>query len=70
MHKFCAELTLKVIRDGFIWRLIVVHGTAYDELKMDFINEMHGVLGGWQGPTLIGGIITWLDLKRIKIMEL
>jgi hypothetical protein len=48
----------------------VVYGTAYDELKMDFINEMHGVLGGWQGPTLIGGIITWLDLKRIKIMEL
>jgi hypothetical protein len=55
MFKLCAVLTLKNTRDGFSWRLVVVYGLAYDELKLEFISELHFVMGGWPGPTLIGG---------------
>jgi hypothetical protein len=33
----------------------VVYGPAYDELKLEFISELHLVMGGWPGPTLLGG---------------
>jgi hypothetical protein len=56
MFNFCAVVTLKNINDELIWRLIVIYKPAYDEHKLDFINELHCVMGDWLGPFLIGGI--------------
>jgi hypothetical protein len=46
---------VKNITYDFVWRLVVVYGTPYEEFKVDFINELHEVMGGWQGPTILGG---------------
>jgi hypothetical protein len=53
---FSAALLVRNLRDNFIWKLIVVYGSAYDEHKLDFLNELHLVMGMWQGPTLVGVI--------------
>lgn len=34
-------------------RLISIYG--YDAFKFGFINELHNLLSGWSGPTLVGG---------------
>jgi hypothetical protein len=64
IFKFCAVLTLKNIRDGFSWRLVVVYGPAYDELKLEFISELHLVMGGWPGTTLLGGDFNLVRSKK------
>jgi hypothetical protein len=33
----------------------VVYGSPYDEGKIEFIDELHMVLGSWRGLTLIWG---------------
>jgi hypothetical protein len=53
--KHCVVVIVKNITDDFVWRLVVVYGTPYEEFKVDFINELHEVMGGWQGPTILGG---------------
>jgi len=35
--------------------LITVYGSAYEEGKQEFINELHEILSEWDGPTLVGG---------------
>lgn len=40
---------------NYFWRLVVVYGSPYDEGKADFIDELHNVMGAWNGPTMIGG---------------
>jgi hypothetical protein len=32
----------------------VVYGSPYDETKLEFIDELHFVMGVWVGPTLVG----------------
>jgi endonuclease/exonuclease/phosphatase family metal-dependent hydrolase len=32
-----------------------VYGSAYDEHKLEFINELHNVYASWNGPTIVGG---------------
>jgi hypothetical protein len=32
-----------------------VYGSAYEEHKLEFINELHNVYACWSGPTLVGG---------------
>jgi hypothetical protein len=54
MLKFYAVLILKNMRDELSWILVVVYGPTYDDLKLDFISELHFVMGGWPGPTLRG----------------
>jgi hypothetical protein len=34
---------------------VVVYGTPYDDRKPNFIDELHLVLEGWQGPIMVGG---------------
>jgi hypothetical protein len=63
---FCAALLVKNLRDNFIWRLIVVYGSAYDEHKLDFLNELHLVMGMWQGPTLVGGDFNLIRSQKEK----
>lgn len=46
-------LTNKVT--GFAFKLIVVYGSPYEEGKPAFIDELHKVMGAWQGPVMIGG---------------
>jgi len=41
--------------DNFVWRLIMVYGSPYDEEKQEFINELENLLDNWDGPTVIGG---------------
>jgi hypothetical protein len=41
----------------------VVYGSPYEESKGEFINELHLVMDGWQGSTLLGGgvILIWSE---------
>jgi hypothetical protein len=32
-----------------------VYGSPYEEKKPEFIDELHVVLAGWQGPVVVGG---------------
>jgi hypothetical protein len=40
--------------DKFVWRMVVVYGSPYEETKTEFIDELHLVMDQWQGPTLVG----------------
>jgi hypothetical protein len=56
------------VRDNFVWRLIVVYGTPYEDAKVEFINELHEVMTKWQGPTVLGGILIWSEARKKKVM--
>ena len=47
----------------------MVYGPAYDDLKQEFLEELETVMDVWNGPTLVGVILTLLDLLLIKVME-
>jgi hypothetical protein len=64
--KYCAVLIIRNIIDKFTWRLIVVYGSPYDETKLEFIDELHLVMGIWVGPTLIGGDFNLVRSQREK----
>jgi exonuclease III len=55
LHTYSVSCLLRNKQDNSTWRLISVYGTAYDQYKVDFINELHNLLAGWTGPTLVGG---------------
>jgi hypothetical protein len=52
---YCVTVVVKNQADKFVWMLVVVYGSPYEETKIDFVNELHMVMGLWQGPTLAGG---------------
>jgi hypothetical protein len=43
-----------------------VYGSAYDELKQEFINQLHNVVSHWDGHTLIGGDFNLIRENREK----
>ena len=53
--KFSVSVMLTNKANGFVWKLIVVYGPAYDDLKHEFLEELETVMGAWNGPVLIGG---------------
>jgi hypothetical protein len=53
---------------NFSWKLLVVYGPAYEDRKIEFIDELHPVVSGWQGPILIGGILICADVLLIRAM--
>jgi hypothetical protein len=55
IHTFSVSILLKNKTDGVVWRFISVYGSAYDERKLEFINELHNTYASWNGPTLVGG---------------
>jgi len=55
--------------DNFVWRLITVYGSPYDEGKQEFINELENLLDNWDGPTMIGGDFNLVCNVKIKVME-
>ena len=54
-RNYSVSAMVRNIDDGFIWRFIVVYGSAYEEGKLDFITELHELRANWTGPTVIGG---------------
>jgi hypothetical protein len=44
---YCVTALVKNQIDKFIWRLLVVYGSPYEETKLDFVNELHMVMGLW-----------------------
>jgi hypothetical protein len=55
VFKYCVVVIIKDKKSSSIWRFVSLYGSSYDEFKLDFINELHNVMAGWDGPTLIGG---------------
>jgi hypothetical protein len=57
--KFGSAIMVKNNRDNFVWRLIVIYGPAYNDMKMEFLEELHNIMGNWDGPTILrgGGVI-------------
>lgn len=47
--------TVKNIKDGFVWHLVVIYGTAYNEYKVEFIAELHDILEDSSYPILLYG---------------
>jgi hypothetical protein len=42
-------------KDRLIWKLVVVYDSPYEVKKVAFIDELHLILEGWQGPIMLGG---------------
>jgi hypothetical protein len=53
--KFGTTIMVKNNVDDFVWRLVVIYGPPYDEKKVEFLEELHIIMEGWQGPTILGG---------------
>jgi hypothetical protein len=68
--KLCAMVVVNNLRGNFIWKLIVVYGSAYDEHKLVFLEELHSVMGLWQGATLLGETLIWSGPREIKVRVL
>jgi hypothetical protein len=43
----CLLAVVKNQVDGFLWRVITVYGSPYDETKSKFIDELDLVMGEW-----------------------
>lgn len=52
---YSVSAMIKNSDDKSVWRFISVYGSAYEEGKQEFIDELHSLLNNWDGPTLIGG---------------
>jgi hypothetical protein len=52
---FSVSCVLQEKAQNFSWKLLVVYGPAYEDKKVEFIDELHSILTSWQGPMLIGG---------------
>lgn len=58
--------TIRNKEDGFFWHLIVVYGTTYAEYKLEFIAELHEVMGLLTYPVLFGGDFNLVREARDK----
>ena len=57
---------IKNSHDKFVWRLVVVYGSPYEEGKLDFLQEIESILGNWDGPTVLGGDFNLITTAREK----
>lgn len=71
--KFSITLSISIMfqekKTGFIWKLVVVYGSPYEEGKDDFITELHSVMQSWHGPVLVAGdfnLIRFASSARIN----
>lgn len=53
--QFSVSCAIKNKKDEAVWKFVSVYGSAYDEHKLDFINELHLILSSWVGPIIICG---------------
>jgi hypothetical protein len=54
----------------FIWRIVVIYGSPYEELKVEFIEELHLIMSMWSGPTLLGGDFNLVRNQKEKSNDL
>jgi mannosylglycoprotein endo-beta-mannosidase len=66
IFKFCISCIVKSKQDHSIWRFVSVYGSAYDEFKLEFINELHNIMPSWDGPTLVGGDFNLIRERKEK----
>jgi hypothetical protein len=66
VFEFYVSCIIKCKRDAKIWRFFFVYESAYDEHKVDFIYELHGVFSCWSGPTLIGSDFNLIRESKVK----
>ena len=59
---------MKMKNADTIFRVITVYGSPYDEGKESFISELHSLFLEDTLPTLIGGILIWLDMPKTRVM--
>jgi hypothetical protein len=45
--KFGTTIMVRDNVDDFVWRMMVIYGPAYDDKKMEFLEELHLIMGGW-----------------------
>lgn len=64
--KFTVSIMILDKRSGFNWKLVVVYGSPYEEGKQEFLEELHKVMGSWQGPTIIGGDFNLVRFRSDK----
>ena len=55
--RYFVSVMIKNCSEKFVWRFISVYGSAYEEGKADFIQELSSLLENWDGPTLVGVIL-------------
>ena len=70
INQYSVTVLFKNKSDSNIWRYISVYGTAYDEYKLDFINELHNVMASWVGPTAIGATLISLERRVRKVVAI
>jgi hypothetical protein len=39
---------------GFSFELVVVYGSAYENGKQNFLDELEKIMSSWQGPIMVG----------------
>jgi hypothetical protein len=64
--KYCVVLIVRNNSDRFTMRLIVVYGSPYEETKLEFIDELHLIMGNWEGATLVGGDFNLVRTQKEK----
>lgn len=55
VNSFTVSCTVINKLDGFQWMVVAVYGSAYEELKQEFIDELHLVSSSSSLPMLFGG---------------
>jgi hypothetical protein len=68
--EFGTTIMVKNNVDDFVSRLVVIYGSPYDEKKMEFLEELHLIMAGWQGPTILGGDFNIVRSQKEKSNEL
>jgi len=53
--KFSTSVMLTNKKNNFSWKLIVIYGPAYEDRKVEFLDELQHIMNSWKGPLLIGG---------------
>jgi hypothetical protein len=64
--KFSVSVILTNKSNGFAWKLVVVYGPAYDELRQEFLDELEIVMGSWKGPIMVGGDFNFVRFASDK----
>jgi hypothetical protein len=50
LHDFAVSCVAQDLTTKFSWKMVVVYGSPYEDKKCTFIDELHSILAGWQGP--------------------
>lgn len=64
---FYVKSLLRNKSDGFKWALVSVYGPAQDNFKEAFLAELVNMTSHVSEPILIGGILTCLGSRQIRI---